>query len=111
MVRRDRASGLPARFDPLVRSGMVGRMRSFLRRNRAASRGGVMRTEIVVIVIVVIALMAILLPMIAAARRSATMEASKDRLRRIGNLVHVYHDVHESFPSGAESRRPATPDR
>lgn len=82
-------------------------MQQTCRAIRNTGRCGVTRAEVVVIAAAVFLALAIVLPMIGAARQKADDKVTEDRLRHIGTLVHVYHDVYESFPTGGTGRPPA----
>lgn len=74
--------------------------RSVQRLALAASRRGMTLVEVLVVIAIVGVLVALLLPAVQAAREAARKAACKNNLRQIGLALHLYHDVHQTLPTG-----------
>jgi prepilin-type N-terminal cleavage/methylation domain-containing protein len=67
------------------------------RRNRQAR--GVTLIELIVGILLAGVAFTLILMFIDKVRVKANFQTKGNRLRRIGEAVHIYHDVYQSFPS------------
>jgi len=72
-------------------------------------RQGFTLVELLIVLAGMAILLALLLPAIQAARESARKTSCRNNLRQIGLALHLYHDVHESFPSAYIFDGPTAP--
>lgn len=81
------------------------RLRSLVGRRENA---GFTLIELLVVIAIVSALVGLLLPAVQAARESARKTTCKNNLKQIGLALHLYHNTHESLPTGCvEWRSPS----
>lgn len=74
---------------------------------RVRSRWGFTLVELLVVIAIIGILIALLLPAVQAAREAARRSTCRNNMKQIGLALHNYHDVHKTFPIGAQpSHRP-----
>jgi prepilin-type N-terminal cleavage/methylation domain-containing protein len=65
---------------------------------------GVTLIELIVGILLVAVALTLILPFIVKIRAQAAVHGNVNKMRRIGEGVHVYHDVYRSFPSQPKSK-------
>jgi len=59
--------------------------------------------ELIVGILLVCITLTLVLPFIDKVRSKAQRQGSANNMRRVGEAMHVYHDVYRSFPSQPKS--------
>jgi type II secretory pathway pseudopilin PulG len=65
---------------------------------------GITLIELIVGVLLLGVALTLILPFIVKLRTQAGVHGNINNMRRIGEGVHVYHDVYRSFPSQPKSK-------
>ena len=73
---------------------------------------GVTLIEILVGILLVLVALTLILPFVLKLRTQAKVHGGVNRMRRIGEALHTYHDVYRSFPSQTKGKdNSAAPER
>ena len=69
-------------------------------------RRGFTLIELLVVIAIIAVLIALLLPAVQAAREAARRAQCVNNLKQLGLGLHMYHDINNRFPMGAQGRNP-----
>jgi prepilin-type N-terminal cleavage/methylation domain-containing protein len=71
----------------------------------ARKASGFTLVELLVVVAIIGVLVALLLPAVQLARDASRRASCSNNFRQIGSAIHIYHDIHNSFPPGGLSKK------